>query len=205
MKNVPRGTIAEFSENPDDLIARLGIYEEEIRRWNPKINLISPKSLDEIWSRHFIDSLQLLKFVPHGTISALDIGSGGGFPALVLAAARPEISWTLVESDQRKSIFLRTSARKMGLNLKVENLRIENLPTQSFELITARALADLNQLFHWTVPFSAENTVFLFPKGKTWQNELTQAQKNWQMQYQDFPSQTDSEARILRFHSVNKV
>lgn len=205
MENVPRGTIAQYSDNPKELAERLEIYADELLRWNPTINLISPKSSSELWSRHIIDSLQLNPIVPHGTISALDIGSGGGLPALVLAAAKPEMHWTLVESDQRKSIFLSSTARKMGLGVTVEPIRIENLAPQRFDLITARALAELDQLFEWSVPYSADGTVFLFPKGKTWQNELTQAQKNWQMQYQDFPSQTDSEARILRFHSVKKV
>ncbi len=202
--DVPCGTISRLVDDSDAVIEKLSVYEREIRKWNPKINLVSPKTLDQLWERHFVDSLQLAQYVPRGTIRALDVGSGGGFPALVLAAALPETQWTLVESDQRKGVFLRTAARAMDVNVDVKTTRIENLPEDKFDLISARALADLNQFLEWTAPFAQQDAVFLFPKGKSWESELTQAQQNWQMEVESFSSQTDTEARILRLSQVKR-
>ncbi len=197
MANVPRGTIEKLADNPEDLIAKLEIYEREIERWNPKINLISPQTMPDIWQRHFVDSLQLKKFVPRGTKTAMDIGSGGGFPALVLAAACPDISWTLVESDQRKGVFLRKASRAMKLKVNVVSERIEKVKIPSPHIITARALADLNKLLEWVELFAQENTTLIFPKGKSWESELTCALKNWQMDVKIIPSETDSNAKII--------
>lgn len=204
MENVPRGTIAQYVDAPDLLIEKLETYEALLRQWNRKINLVSPSTIENLWTRHFVDSLQINKIVPRGTMSALDIGSGGGFPALVLAAANPSITWTLVESDQRKSVFLRRAAREMSLDVKVEAQRIESLKEVKFDLITARALAELDQLLNWSHRFAHSTTNFIFPKGKSWQSELTRAQENWQMDIENFPSQTDHEAQILRLSRVER-
>lgn len=192
-----------------ETIERLQIYEDLLKRWNPKINLVANSTLDTTWSRHFADSAQILGLAPEGQLNWLDIGSGAGFPGLVIAALSQgetrQISMTLVESDQRKSVFMRTAAREMGLSVSVKTERIENLPDQNADIISARALAALSKLLSFSEQHRKKSGVCLFPKGERADFELTEAAQCWNISYEKFPSMTDSDAMIIRIGEFQRA
>ena len=126
---------------------RLEIYGDLLTKWNPRINLVSKKSLDEMWTRHFADSAQIFALAPHSVDHWVDMGSGGGFPGLVVAILGQDGGsprrMTLIESDARKAAFLRVVIRETGLTATVLNERIEKAAPQSANVLSARALTDL--------------------------------------------------------------
>jgi 16S rRNA (guanine527-N7)-methyltransferase len=135
--------------------------------------------------------------IPDGARTLADLGSGAGFPGLVLAAMRPEIAVTLHEATTKKCAFLQAAAERMGIKVAVRNARLEDLPPQPFDVITARALAPLPQLLTYAYPFTAPNSVCLFLKGQNVGSELTEAHKYWNMQVSQAPSQTEPSAAIV--------
>jgi 16S rRNA (guanine527-N7)-methyltransferase len=169
-------------------------------RWQKAINLIGKATLEDIWVRHVLDSAQLVSLIPKSAQSLVDLGSGGGFPGLVLAALRPEMQVTLIEADARKGAFLGEASRRMSLKtqLKVVISRIEAAPATRADIVTARALAPLGQLLAWAAPHRADTAICLFHKGKGWQAELTGAMKDWDIVAQPFASVTDRDAVLLR-------
>ncbi|WP_428669826.1 16S rRNA (guanine(527)-N(7))-methyltransferase RsmG [Reyranella sp.] len=169
-------------------------------RWQKAINLVGKATLAEVWTRHILDSAQLLPLIPKDARTLVDLGSGGGFPGLVLAALRPDLGITLIESDARKGAFLGEAGRRMGLkNLpKVVVSRIEAAPAVKADIVTARALAPLAQLLAWASPHRSDTAICLFHKGKGWQAELTEAMTDWDIQSQSFSSVTDRDAVLLR-------
>jgi len=169
-------------------------------RWQKAINLVGKATLAEVWTRHILDSAQLLPLIPKDARTLVDLGSGGGFPGLVLAALRPDLGITLIESDARKGAFLGEAGRRMGLkNLpKVIVSRIEAAPAVKADIVTARALAPLAQLLAWASPHRSDTAICLFHKGKGWQAELTEAMTDWDIQSQSFSSVTDRDAVLLR-------
>lgn len=186
-------------------LARLETYAALLAKWQKAINLVAPKTLPDLWARHFLDSAQLLPLAPKGAKRWLDLGSGGGFPGLVIAALGfPDVQ--LVESDQRKSTFLIEAARAMGLAVKVHTARIEVLdPAQigGIDVISARALAPLPDLLPLAARFCGPGTVLLLPKGRQAQDELTGLERYWTMKkLEQLPSATDPEARILRIEGL---
>lgn len=188
-----------------ETIDRLRTYEGLLRAWQKVINLVSPTTLDEIWHRHFADSAQLLAFAPQGGKNWLDLGSGGGFPGLVLAILLAEKNsdarMTLVESDTRKAAFLGEVARKTGLAVEIRGERIEKSATQAKsqikDVITARALAPLPKLLGLVQPFFSPQTVALFPKGRDAEAEVSEAERQFAFDYTLAPSLTDAQARIV--------
>jgi 16S rRNA (guanine527-N7)-methyltransferase len=137
--------------------------------WNKAINLISPSTIPYIGWRHIVDSAQLYSFIPAETKHLVDLGSGGGFPAIILAIMGVA-KVTMIESDKRKSIFLKEASRQLGLNNTVIiNSRIEAAPPQNADIVTARALANLGQLITWAKPHA---THFVFPKGGHYRSEI---------------------------------
>jgi 16S rRNA (guanine527-N7)-methyltransferase len=169
-------------------------------RWQKAINLVGKATLEDIWIRHILDSAQLLPLVPKGAQHLVDLGSGGGFPGLVMAALRPGLDVTLIESDARKGAFLGEAARRMGLKKqpKVVVSRIEAAPATKADVVTARALAPLGQLLGWAAPHRADTAICLFHKGKGWQAEMNEAMKDWDIEAQPFSSVTDRESVLLR-------
>jgi 16S rRNA (guanine527-N7)-methyltransferase len=165
---------------PPELETKLRAYESLIRRWSPAINLVSKSDLDHLWSRHIEDSLALIPHIPPGTTHAIDLGSGAGFPGLVLAIAT-NIPFTLIESDKRKAAFLMDAARQLAAPAKILSQRIEDAKPQPAPLITARALAPLDKLLALAVPHLAENGICLFPKGEAAEAEITAAESHWHM------------------------
>jgi 16S rRNA (guanine527-N7)-methyltransferase len=187
---------------------RLDLLAAELRRWQAVKNLVGPKTLERVWTRHIADSLQLLDHAP-GAQTWLDIGSGAGFPGLVLGIAaleRPGMSVDLVESNGRKCSFLRHLVRLTGAPVRVHEARVEAAigGFTGIGVVTARALAPLPQLLAWTEPLLTSGTLGLFPKGREAEGELTEAAKSWTLQAELLPSRTDSEARVVRIHSLTK-
>ncbi|AGK59622.1 methyltransferase GidB [Hyphomicrobium denitrificans 1NES1] len=183
---------------------RLTTYAQLLGRWQKTINLVAPSTLSEIWHRHFADSAQLWQFRPDNARTWLDIGSGAGFPGLVLAILGAETGAThhiLVESDARKAVFLREVARATGITVDILCMRIENFETRAkvkaVDCLTARALAPLPRLLEMAAPYFTSSTLGLFLKGKEAAAEVEQAARSWQLDCELKPSMTDAEARVV--------
>ncbi len=175
-------------------------------KWNATINLISRKDEVTIHSRHIADSAQVYDNAPKSATSWVDLGSGGGFPGIVCAIlARdgcPDLTFTLIESDTRKCVFLREVIRVLNLPTTVLNARIEDVSDHRADIVSARALAPLPKLVDLAYPFCHEDTVLLFPKGKNATSELTEARRTWHISAQALPSRTDPEGVILKLSEV---
>ena len=190
---------------------KLRAYEALIQKWNPSINLVAKSTLPDVWNRHIIDSAQVyVAAVDVRSSTWTDIGSGGGLPGIVIATLAQgdghQINVTMVESDKRKSVFLRTAIRELGLsNAKVINERIENAQIPISGIVSARALASLTDLFTLAQGFSDPNTTFLFQKGKIWASEIETAQNHWSFDYDAIKSETNSNAVILKIRGLSRV
>ena len=183
---------------------RLRQFAALVAKWSPRINLVSKGDLSHIWQRHVCDSLELVAHVPAGVTRAIDLGSGAGFPGMVLAIATG-IEFTLIESDTRKAAFLMEAARILAAPVKVLNTRIEAAKTQPAPLVTARALAPLDKLLGLAAPHLEINGVCLFPKGRGAEVELTAARAVWHMEVERFASRQDAEACILKVSQIRHV
>jgi 16S rRNA (guanine527-N7)-methyltransferase len=184
-----------------ETLERLRIHVDLLRRWQARLNLVAPETLASIWMRHVADSLQLMDLCPDARIW-VDLGSGGGFPGLVLAAALADRAgrMVLIESDQRKAAFLREAARAMGLSVDIHAERIETaLPRLRArpDVVTARALAPLHRLLDWSSPLVGNGVPGVFPKGRMAEQELTEARKSWMIDARLIASKTDPHARIV--------
>lgn len=187
-----------------ETLDRLAAYEATLRKWQPKINLVGPSTLPDAWRRHFLDSAQLYQLLPEGARVLVDLGSGAGFPGLILAIMGvSEVH--LVESDSRKCAFLREAARVAGASVTVHNKRIEAVPPIAADVVTARALAPLNDLLTWAYPFLQDRGAALFPKGQNVADELTDTTKYWKMRTERFDSRTDPTGTILRVSGIARV
>ena len=186
-----------------ETLGRLETMVETLLRWQKAINLVGRATLDDVWTRHILDSAQLAPMIPKEAKSLVDLGSGAGFPGLVLAALRPELEITLIEADARKSAFLGEAARKMGLprQPRIVISRIEAAPPAKADVVTARALAPLGQLLAWADRHRGSPAICLFHKGKGWRAELTEATQDWDIECTPQTSVTDSDAVILRIGS----
>jgi 16S rRNA (guanine527-N7)-methyltransferase len=181
---------------------RLRIYEALLRKWQPSINLVSRRTLDELWIRHFADSLQVPAAIP-GACHWLDLGSGAGFPGLVTAILHADdrnAKVHLVESDRRKCAFLREVSRETGAPTVIHCDRIENIVpklTDPIEAVSARALAPLDTLLLYAEPILAKGAVCVFSKGKQLNTELTQAKEAGKYLIMTVPSQTDPASQLV--------
>lgn len=206
----PAGYAAAFHDSRETL-DRLATYADRLRLWQRTINLVAPATLDTLWHRHFADSAQLLAHAPPQARRWLDLGTGAGFPGLVLAirlAGRPDAAshrLTLVESDQRKAAFLAEVVRATGLApliaVEIVVRRIEDAATRATvgtaDVVTARALAPLDRLLALAAPHFGPATVGLFLKGRGASAELDAARRNWALDAELAPSRTDAEARVV--------
>ena len=197
-KNVSRETFS--------LLERLAALVE---KWNKSINLISKSTVPNLWERHILDSVQIYHATQVNFKRWLDIGSGAGFPGLVLAILAKEKNIDgkiiLVESDKRKCAFLHTVRRDLNLNLSIINKRIEECDPQNADIISARALANLTKLFDLSFNHKCENTTFIFPKGRSWQEELVAAEKTWNFSWEAVNSITDSQAVVLKIGELSRA
>lgn len=182
-------------------------YAALVEKWTPRINLISANSLDQLWKRHFLDSAQLWVLGKQGG-RWVDLGSGGGFPGLVIAIlgrASPKFSMTLVEADQRKATFLRTVLRELDLPASVVVKRIEDAEPLGAETLTARALAPLVDLLGFADRHLAPGGTALFPKGEKAEAEITEALERWRFRCEKHPSMTDASSTILAVGEISRV
>lgn len=191
-----------------ETLDRLKIFEQVLLKWNPKINLVSRNSLDDLWTRHIIDSVQVFRCVspPNHWV---DMGSGGGLPgvivAIMAAEESPNTKVTLIESDQRKSAFLRTAARECGAKLTVISKRIEQADPQNADVLSARALADLSLLLEFSERHLSPTGIALFPKGANWKKEVDNARQRWRFDFEPITSLTEPDAVVLKIEGVARV
>jgi len=186
-------------------MARLSLYEVRLRHWQRRVNLVSDDSLADPWRRHFLDSLQLVPLLPAGRVRIVDLGSGAGFPGLVLAAAMAEASVTLIEANAKKAAFLEDTAARMGVAVDVRNRRIETITGLKGDVIVARACAPLVDLLDMAGRFTVSHRICLFLKGRSVDDELTAARKRWNMAYERFGSRTSPDGAILRIGAFARV
>lgn len=190
-----------------ETLERLRHYHGLLLKWQDKINLISPNTVSEAWVRHFIDAAQLAPLLPVDAKTLYDLGSGAGFPGMVLAIMQPDLAVTMIESDAKKCAFLQTVSRETGVNVTVKNARIEAAASGLSPpgIVTARALASLTELLDYCRPWlqNAGKPTFLFPKGRQFQAEIDEAKNDgWSFKMDLFESITDYDARILRLTDI---
>jgi 16S rRNA (guanine527-N7)-methyltransferase len=202
----PEEFAAEFDVSRETSF-KLARYAELLREWQERMNLVGPSTLDHIWDRHFRDSAQLASLAP--TLSHrpvwLDIGAGGGFPGLVLALLGAG-TIHLVESIAKKCRFLAAVADELELGdaAVIHNKRVEKFERFRADVITARACADLAQLFDWGLPFAASSTIWLLPKGASVDEEITAARKRFLFDAELVPSRSDTRGRIVVAERVRR-
>jgi 16S rRNA (guanine527-N7)-methyltransferase len=200
---------AQFFTRPvADVAADLESYAQLLRKWQPVQNLVSRETLDDVWSRHFLDSLQVLTLLKPEDRAFLDLGSGGGFPALPLAIAlkSPNHHFTLIEPNGRKVSFLRTVVRELKLMVNVEGARsdqVDSRETPPPDVITSRALAPLPLLCSWMAPFFAPQTRAILHKGREHGEELTEAATHWQFDVLVTESDTDPSGVLLTLQNLH--
>ena len=192
-----------------ETVAKFETYAALLKRWQKTINLVAPSTVDDVWHRHFADSAQLLANAPLAEGHWLDVGTGAGFPGLVLAIMASErggTRHTFIESDTRKGAFLREVARTTGTAVEIVTARIELPETAAkvgqVQCVTARALAPLSRLASWVAPYFGGETTGLFLKGRDVSLELDEALKAWDFAYQLLPSVTDDAGRIVKMSGL---
>lgn len=201
--NTPAALQARFDVT-EDTLRKLETYEALLQRWQKTINLVAPSTLTETWHRHFADSAQLWAHRPPGAKLWLDLGSGAGFPGLVLAIMASETGGSrhvLVESDSRKAAFLREVARETAVPVDILCTRIENPETHAkvsvADCVSARALAPLSRLVEIAAPFFGSSTLGMFLKGRDAAAEVEKAARDWQFASELVPSLTDEDGRVV--------
>ncbi|HEY0106321.1 MAG TPA: 16S rRNA (guanine(527)-N(7))-methyltransferase RsmG [Rhizomicrobium sp.] len=189
-----------------ETLARLKAYVGLLEDWNARHNLVSRTSLEDVWRRHVWDSAQLASFIPPSAKTLIDLGSGAGFPGLVLAALfRDRIAVTLVEATGKKAAFLAAAAERMRLAVDIRNARIEAIAPRAFDVVSARALAPLGRLLAYAQNFTGAQTVCLLLKGQSLAGELTETRKSWRMQTLQHQSATDPSGVILEVRELEHV
>jgi 16S rRNA (guanine527-N7)-methyltransferase len=184
-----------------ETLERLEAYAALLGAWSARINLIGRGTLDDLWRRHFLDSAQLLPLIPAGARRLVDLGSGAGFPGLVLAILGAK-GVELIEADSRKAAFLREAARIAEAPVVIRGCRIEAVPPQEADVVTARACAPLDRLLSLGKRFIGPRTTCLFLKGARAEEELTEAGKAWTMTATRHPSRADPGGSILLLQQV---
>ena len=186
---------------------RLKAYEASLKEWQNKFNLVSNASLEDAWERHFKDSVQLFKYVPERSRILLDFGSGAGFPGMVIAIMAeekmPNLKVKLIESIKKKTLYLNAVKDICNVRVQIINDRIENIPSFSADVITSRAMCNLNDLLKYSNKFSNKKTTLIFPKGKSYKEELNIAQKNWNFDCNIFANEINPEGVILVINNLS--
>lgn len=203
-----KNTVVENSVSRETL-ERLKAYEVSLHEWQKKFNLVSNASLEDAWNRHFLDSMQLFNFIPKTARTLCDFGSGAGFPGMVLAIMAkektPYLKVSLIESIRKKTLYLNEVNKITEANAVIINDRIENIPPQSFDVITSRAMASLKDLLNYTKKFFGKNTVCIFPKGKSYAEEIAEAEKFWKFDCKIVPSEMSREGVILIITNLSAI
>ena len=193
--NLPEALAGQLDVSRETM-DRLAAYVALVEKWQQRVNLVSASTLPDIWMRHIWDSAQLAPLVPAGTGRILDVGSGAGFPGLVLAALC-DAELHLVESDQKKAVFLQTVIRETGIQATIHNKRIESQPSIGADIVTARALAPIDRLLELLEVQLAPGTRCLFLKGARAEAELATLETRSDITYRLHPSLTNPEAFVV--------
>jgi 16S rRNA (guanine527-N7)-methyltransferase len=187
----------------------LQAFGELVEKWNRAINLVSKSTVEDLWSRHIVDSAQLFPLTEPGVRHWVDVGSGGGFPGIVVAVLAkelyPDLRFTLVEVDQRKAAFLREACRKLGLEAVVLSERIENIAPLEADVLSARALAPLSGLMKIADLHMTPGGTALFLKGSQYEAEVEAARNDWAFDLTAIPSVTGSESAVLQVKRIKHV
>ena len=191
-----RGWVAQRFDVPRETMDRLDAFAALIREENEHQNLVSKASLNHLWARHIADSAQLLVHVPSPSISWIDLGSGPGFPGLVIAALHSG-PVTLVEERRLRVDFLHRAAAVLGVDVEILGMKAERVPRRAFDVISARAFAPLPRLLELATGFSTAKSLWVLPKGRNAQSELDALDSSWQGAFRLEQSVTDPEARII--------
>jgi 16S rRNA (guanine527-N7)-methyltransferase len=191
-----REWIAATFDVPRETLERLDAFAALLRKENERQNLVSRSTLDTLWVRHIADSAQLLTHAPSPEASWLDLGSGAGFPGLVLTLLH-QGPVTLVEARRLRVDFLECAAEVLGIRPRILHAKVERLTPEPFDAITARAFSQLEQLWRLSHPFSTEKTRWVLPKGRSAASELEAARAAWQGEFRLVPSLTDPDASII--------
>ena len=192
-----------------ETIDNLQCYVDLLIEWQSKFNLVSKNSLADVWQRHIADSAQLFKFFDENTNLVYDFGSGAGFPALVLAIIakekRPDIKFKLVESITKKTLYLNAVKDKIGLdNVEIFNNRVENLKLPYADVITARAMTALDGLLKYSALFADKKTRMIFPKGQSFEIELSEAKKKWDFKLNIYENEICSDGVVLVLENLRR-
>jgi 16S rRNA (guanine527-N7)-methyltransferase len=187
-----------------ETLEKLSAYVQLLSQWNRRINLVSANTMGDVWRRHILDCAQLAKHLPRQTRVAVDLGAGAGLPGLILAAMGvPEMH--LIESDLRKSAFLREAARIMDVTVTLHPERIEKVAAFPADAVVARACAPLDQLIDYSEKFISLKTVCLFLKGENAREELTAAETSWSLASETIPSLSDPSGVILKLSAIHRA
>jgi len=192
-----------------ETLDQLRALEDIAQKWTTKINLVSRESAKSLWERHILDSVQIYRAAPAQVGHWADLGSGGGFPGLVVAifaqASDSPLQVTLVESDERKCAFLRAALRETGAVATIINERIEAVPPLNADVLSARALAELSTLMLYAERHLASNGTAIFPKGAQWKNEVEAVKSEWKFDCSVIKSELKADAAILSIKGVSRV
>jgi 16S rRNA (guanine527-N7)-methyltransferase len=191
---------------PRETLERLDAFAALLRAENDRQNLVSTASLETLWARHILDSAQVVRFAPADARAWLDLGTGAGFPGLLVPLFHPA-SAVLVESRRLRAEFLRAAASTLAVAERVEilNAKLESVPTRPFDVISARAFAPLPRLLALAERFSTPGTVWILPKGRNAKSELDAARSSWQGDFRLEPSLTDADAGIIVATGVRRI
>lgn len=188
---------------------RLKIFVALLAKWNAAINLVSPASLTDVWTRHVADSAQVIDYAPIRRARWLDMGSGAGFPGVVIALITADtpnpVEMILVESDQRKAAFLSTVSRETGVPMIIQAARIEAVAPQNVDIVSARALAPLVKLCAFAERHLAPDGAALFLKGGHYDAEIAEARRTWSFSLDVGRSSTDPAGAILIMKDLRRV
>lgn len=208
MKNDTRAWAVDQLNVSRETLERLDIYASLLERWTQKINLVSAQTVEQLWTRHFLDSAQLLDMAPSAS-KWVDLGSGGGFPGAVVAVLsvekRPGLDVSMIEADQRKAAFLRAVLRETGVAATVIAERIEDVPPLKADVLSARALAPLPKLLEFASLHLANDGRALFLKGQKADAEVRDALERWRFDCETYTSKTDPEAVVLSIGDIQRV
>ena len=184
-----------------ETFSKLELYHESLLEWQNKFNLVSKNSIDDAWNRHFIDSIQLFKYIPGNAKNLLDMGSGAGFPGMVLAILfndkTPYLKTTLVESINKKTLYLNHVKEITSTDVEIINGRVEQIKNRKFDVVSSRAMTSLVDLLEYAYPLLNKKGVCVFPKGKSWNEEIKVAKNKWNFDFEAFDSETSEEGKIL--------
>ena len=186
-----------------EIEGKLKLYVDILLHWQKKINLISNNTIDDVWQRHIIDSLQLASFISDKNRKIVDIGSGAGLPGMVLAIAGYS-GVHLVESDRKKALFLSEVKRQLNVDVEIYNDRVEGIEVDEVDVIIARACAPLNKIMGLSHRLILENTIGIFLKGEGFEKEMNEFTKSYKADILAYPSVTNDKSAILNISNITR-